>query len=79
MFSQNGNFKPLRILISSNAPHASTGYGVQAKGLAYGLKAMGHEVAIHAWYGLQGGVINAGGILMYPRLQIGRASCRERG
>ena len=69
MFSQNGNFKPLRCLISANGPHCSTGYGVQAKGLAYGLKAMGHEVAIHAWYGLQGGVINAGGILMYPRLR----------
>lgn len=69
MFSQNGNFKPLRVVVSSNSPVAGTGYGVQCKGLAYGLKAMGHEVAIHAWYGLQGGVINAGGIIMYPRLR----------
>lgn len=60
---------PLRILISSNAAWASTGYGVQCKGLAYGLKAMGHEVAVHGWYGLQGGVINAGGIMTYPRLR----------
>ena len=59
----------MRCLISSNAAHASTGYGVQCKGLAYGLKEMGYEVAIHAWYGLQGGVINAGGIMTYPRIR----------
>jgi glycosyltransferase involved in cell wall biosynthesis len=61
--------KPLRIIVSSNSPAASTGYGVQCKGLAYGLKELGHAVAIHAWYGLQGGVINAGGIMMYPRIR----------
>ena len=61
--------KPLRILISSNAHWASTGYGVQCKGLALQLQELGHEVAIHAWYGLQGGAINTGGIMVYPRLR----------
>lgn len=64
----NEAIRPMRILISSNAAHASTGYGVQCKGLAYGLKDLGYEVAIHAWYGLQGGVINASGIMTYPRI-----------
>lgn len=63
--------KPLRVVISSNSVWAATGYGVQAKGLAYGLKDLGHEVAVHGWYGLQGGVINAGGIMVYPRIRHG--------
>lgn len=59
----------MRVLISSNGMHSSTGYGVQCKGLALQLKAMGYTVGIHAWYGVQGGVINMNGIIVYPKLR----------
>lgn len=59
----------MKVLISSNSIHTKTGYGTQSKGLANALKAMGHQVAVFAWYGLQGGMIRAGGIDIYPRLR----------
>lgn len=56
----------LRILWSSNSLWAATGYGVQAKSILPRLQALGHEVAQFAWYGLQGGMIEADGIRIYP-------------
>jgi glycosyltransferase involved in cell wall biosynthesis len=58
----------MRIVLSANAPWSGTGYGTQGKGLAIALRDMGHDVAIHAWYGLQGGMITADGFVIYPRL-----------
>lgn len=56
----------MRILWSSNALWANTGYGVQARHLLPRLKALGHEVAQFAWYGLHGSTIEASGIRIYP-------------
>jgi len=58
----------MRILWSSNALWANTGYGVQAKHLLPRLRALGHDVAQFAWYGLQGSCIEADGIRIYPGL-----------
>lgn len=57
----------MRILWSSNAIWAHTGYGIQAKYLLPRFIDMGHEVAQFAWYGLQGAKIQAGDIVIYPR------------
>jgi glycosyltransferase involved in cell wall biosynthesis len=54
------------ILIHSNAPHVSTGYGVQCALLAERLKADGHNVAVSATYGQQGAIGKWNGITMYP-------------
>lgn len=62
----------MRILVSSNAHWSSTGYGTQTKGLMTALINMGHTVAEHAWYGLQGSLVYmrlAGQTIpVYPRL-----------
>lgn len=50
----------------SNAPWAPTGYGNQTKVFIPRLKAAGHEPAVIAFWGLQGGVINWNGIPIYP-------------
>jgi len=44
----------VKILWHSNAPHASTGYGVQTALFAPRLKGLGHDVTISANYGLEG-------------------------
>jgi glycosyltransferase involved in cell wall biosynthesis len=59
----------MKILLSSNAFYAPTGYGVQAKGIINKvLLPLGHEVVHHAWYGLEGGIIKAGDVKIYPKL-----------
>jgi hypothetical protein len=57
----------MRILWSANAPWATTGYGVQSKHLLPRLQALGHEVGVFAWYGLQGGKMDASGVPVYPQ------------
>lgn len=56
----------MRILFSSNAWWANTGYAVPVRNLIPRFRAMGHEVANFAWFGLQGSKITADGVLMYP-------------
>lgn len=56
----------MRILWSSNAIWACTGYGVQAKHLLPRFVELGHEVAQFAWYGLRGAKLRAAGITLYP-------------
>ncbi len=56
----------MRILISSNAPYVHSGYGVQTGYIASGLRDLGHQVAIHAFYGLNGGLITWEGFPIYP-------------
>lgn len=51
----------------SNAPWANTGYGSQTRTFAPRLKALGHEVIITAFYGLEGGILNWDGIPVYPK------------
>jgi len=63
----------MRILWWSNAPWASTGYGVQTKLFAPRLAKAGHQLAIAALYGLQGGPITWNGIQCFPGLsEIGQ-------
>ena len=58
----------MKILFASNALWAGTGYGVQAGHLLPRLRdQLGHEVAQFAWWGLQGGMMAADGIPIYPR------------
>lgn len=47
----------MRILWVSNAPWTTTGYGNQTKLFTPRIKALGHEIAIVAYWGLQGGTI----------------------
>lgn len=61
----------MNISILSNAPWARTGYGNQVALFAPRFMAMGHKVAITAFYGLEGGVLGFntphGDIPVYPR------------
>lgn len=57
----------MKILWSSNAPYASSGYGVQTRLFTRRLKDMGHEVAILAFWGLEGGLLNLDGLPIYPK------------
>jgi glycosyltransferase involved in cell wall biosynthesis len=61
----------MRILLSSNAPWCRTGYGVQAASLLPRLGALecvgGPEnIALFAWYGVQGGLTQWGPHMVYP-------------
>jgi len=56
----------VRILLMSNAPWASSGFGGQTKGLVAGLRALGHEVAVFAFWGLKGGILELDGVRIYP-------------
>lgn len=56
----------MRILWSSNSPFAATGYGQQTACAARRLKDMGHDIAILAFYGLQGSRVDWGDIPIYP-------------
>ncbi len=56
----------MKVLWSSNSPFCSTGYGMQTSVAAKRLKAMGHDVAIFAFYGLEGSKVDWGDIPIYP-------------
>jgi glycosyltransferase involved in cell wall biosynthesis len=55
-----------RILLYSNAPWTPSGYGQQCGVWAPRLAALGHDVAIVAYFGLMGSVLNWNGITVYP-------------
>lgn len=62
----------MKILIHSNAAHVSTGYGVQTSLFAPRFQKLGHEVAISAFYGLEGAGMTTPGhdgepIYVYPK------------
>jgi glycosyltransferase involved in cell wall biosynthesis len=58
----------VRIILHSNldAPWSVTGYGQQTALLAPRLRDAGHEVAISAFWGLAGGMLDWDGIPVYP-------------
>lgn len=56
----------MKILWHSNAPFAATGYGNQTALFAPRLQKLGHDVAISAFYGLQGSILEWNGIRVYP-------------
>jgi len=57
----------MKIMWMSNAPWAPTGYGNQTQLFTPLIKNLGHEVAITAFYGLEGRIIDVNGIRVYPR------------
>lgn len=57
----------MRILWHSNAPWAATGYGVQTRLFAPRIRDLGHDVALSAFYGLEGASINWQGMTVYPK------------
>ena len=57
----------MRILWHSNAPWTATGYGVQTRVFAPRIRDLGHDVAISAFYGLEGASIQWDGMTVYPR------------
>ena len=56
----------MRILWLSNAPHAPSGYGQQTALFLPRLKALGHDVAVVANYGVTGKVDDWNGFTVYP-------------
>ncbi len=56
----------MRILWSSNSPFVTTGYGTQTACACRHLKDMGHDMAILAFYGLEGSRVDWGDIPIYP-------------
>lgn len=59
----------LRILWSSNAVFASSGYATQSQNILYRMLEAGFPVAQQAFYGLMGGIIQLDGLVIYPRLE----------
>lgn len=57
----------VRALWYSNAPWAGTGYGQQTQQAVKRLTQDGHEIAVHAIYGLEGSTSVWNGIKIYPR------------
>lgn len=58
----------LRILWHSNSPWTPTGYGNQTALVTQGLHKAGYPIAVSSYYGLEGGILDMGGILCYPRI-----------
>lgn len=61
----------LRLLYTSNAFWANSGYGIQGRSLLPRLARLPEfggtdNIAMFAWYGLQGGIHNVDGIQVYP-------------
>lgn len=54
------------ILLSSNAPWASSGYGQQTSLLAPRIAKLGYNLALNCFYGLEGGCLEWNGIHCYP-------------
>lgn len=59
----------LRILWSSNAVFASSGYATQSQNILYRMLDAGFPAAQQAFYGLMGGIIQLEGLVIYPRLE----------
>ena len=59
----------MRVLLSSNTPWGTSGYSTQSRLLLKILKYMGHEVAVYAWYGMEGQILHIDGVKVYPRLK----------
>lgn len=57
----------MRINWFSNAMFVGSGYGVQTKLFVPRIKALGHDISITAFYGLEGGILDWNGIPIYPK------------
>ena len=58
----------LRIMYASNAPWCFSGYGVQGRSLLPRLQKLPEidAIGVFAWFGLQGGMLHAEGMPVYP-------------
>ncbi len=56
----------MNVLVSSNAPWSTSGYGNQTNLLTSRLRDAGHNVGISCFYGLEGGAIDWQGVKCYP-------------
>ena len=56
----------MKILWHSNAPHVPTGYGSQTKQVIHRLRDAGHDVAVSAFFGVEGGIVELDGFVHYP-------------
>lgn len=57
----------LKIHWLSNAPWSATGYGNQSKVFLPRLQKLGYEMSATAFYGLDGAVLDWGGVKVYPK------------
>jgi len=58
--------RPIKVLLVSNSGWSPSGYGTQILSLAPRLRAAGHDIAVLAFFGLQGGEITWEGIRHFP-------------
>lgn len=61
----------MKVMWHSNAAWCGSGYGVQTAHAVELLRAMGHEVAVSASYGLNGNVLRLDGVLTIPGADAG--------
>lgn len=59
----------MRILWQSNSLHVNTGYGTQTRYAIKHLSELGHKFANFAYYGLQGGELQAGDVVVFPAVR----------
>lgn len=57
----------MRLSWFSNAPWVPTGYGNQTKLVTPRIKALGHDISITAFYGLDGAPMEVNGVMVYPK------------
>lgn len=65
----NKKEKKLKIMVNSNAPYSSSGYGQQVRQFMPLMVAEGYKTACIAFYGLEGGIINLDGVWIYPKMK----------
>lgn len=56
----------MKLLWHSNAPWAASGYGTTTKHTIRALRTAGHDPAVSAFWGLQGGILEWEGFQIYP-------------
>jgi glycosyltransferase involved in cell wall biosynthesis len=60
--------KSLRLFINSNAPWSISGYGQQMAELVHRMRQSGYPLAVSAFYGLEGGILNINDVVYYPKI-----------
>jgi len=60
--------KTLRLFINSNAPWSISGYGQQMNDLVPRIRGKGYQLAVSAFYGLEGGILNINDVVYYPKI-----------
>lgn len=60
--------KKMRLFFNSNAPWSISGYGQQMSELVHKIRAEGYPLAVSAFYGLEGGILNMNDVVYYPKM-----------